>query len=170
MLLDVSPLLNGEKSKIDFTFAYTPSFPYDFPDVTFGQDVEVSGTVQDMAGYMTLAIHAEIPYQTMCARCLTDVNGTFSVELNRDVAQKEQLQDEEEQERYALIENRKLDLENVISQELLLSFPSKFLCKEECRGLCVRCGKDLNLGPCECPSKEADPRLDVLRKLLEEKP
>ncbi len=170
MLLDMSPLLNGEKNALDFSFPYTPSFPYDFPDVEFGSDVLVSGSVQDMAGYMTLTLRASIPYQSMCARCLIAVNGTFEVDLTRDVAQKEQLQDEEEQERYALIEKRKLDLENVISQELLLSFPSKFLCKETCRGLCVRCGKDLNEGPCDCETKEVDPRLDVFRKLLEEKP
>ncbi len=170
MLLDMSPLLNGEKSTLDFTFSYSPKFPYDFPDVTFGQGVAVSGSVHDMAGYMKLEMKADIPYQTVCARCLLDVGGSFLVDIERDVIQKEQLQDEEEQERYALIENRRLDLEGVISQELLLAFPSKFLCKEACLGLCVKCGKDLNEGPCNCETKENDPRLDVLRKLLEEKP
>ena len=166
MQLDMSELLNGSKTTLPFTFAYTPALTDDFPDVTFGQEVAVTGRVDDMAGYMCLTLEAQIPYESMCARCLIPVKGIFGVSLTKDVAVKEQLQ-EEEQDRYALIENRMLDLDQVLTEELLISFPSKFLCKEDCLGLCPRCGKDQNEGPCACAKRDPDPRLDVLRKLLE---
>ncbi len=166
MQLDVSELLNGSKTMLPFTYLFTPELSQDFPDVTFGQDVPVTGCAEDKAGYMCLTLKAQIPYQTMCARCLTPVQGEFGVSLTKEVAVKELLQ-EEEQDRYALIENRMLDLDQVLTEELLISFPSKFLCKEDCLGLCANCGKDLNEGPCACPKRAPDPRLDVLRKLLE---
>ena len=43
---------------------------------------------------------------------------------------------------------------------------TKFLCSEDCKGLCPRCGKNLNLGPCGC-RKEPDPRFAVLEQLLD---
>ena len=58
---------------------------------------------------------------------------------------------------------RTLDLAPQIWETLLLLFPSKVLCREDCAGLCPRCGADLNEGPCSCGGEELDPRLEVLR-------
>ena len=49
-----------------------------------------------------------------------------------------------------------------------VKFPVRFLCDEDCKGLCPKCGKDLNEGECSCVTKEVDPRLEPLRKLLEQ--
>jgi uncharacterized protein len=166
MQLDMSALLSGEKTLLPFSFPYTLSLGEDFPDVAFAENFTVEGSVKDMAGYMCLTLEAHVPFTSVCARCLVEVNGVFDVHLTKDVAVKELLQ-EEEQERFALIENRKLDLGQVLTEELLISFPSKHLCRPDCKGLCQRCGKDLNEGPCTCPVRELDPRLAVLRKLLE---
>ena len=43
-----------------------------------------------------------------------------------------------------------LDVTDDIRQEILLSYPALFICREECLGLCPRCGKNLNEGPCNC--------------------
>jgi len=166
MQLDLSSLLSGEMTRLPFSFPYTPSLAEDFPDVTFEGNIEVQGEIRDMAGYMCLTLEAHLPYTSMCARCLAEVRGVFDVTLEKDVAVKELLQ-EEEQDRFAVIENRRLDVGQVLTEELLVSFPSKHLCRPDCKGLCQRCGKDLNEGPCSCPERELDPRLAVLRKLLE---
>ena len=50
----------------------------------------------------------------------------------------------------------------------MLNMDSRLLCREDCKGLCFRCGKDLNEGPCGCQA-EADPRLAVLKTLLKGK-
>jgi uncharacterized protein len=51
--------------------------------------------------------------------------------------------------------------------QLEMEFPLRFLCKEDCKGLCQRCGKNLNEGECGCETKEFDPRLAPLKALLE---
>lgn len=48
-----------------------------------------------------------------------------------------------------------------------LELPQRYLCREDCRGLCPTCGKNLNEGPCGCREDNGDPRMDVLRRLLE---
>jgi uncharacterized protein len=63
-----------------------------------------------------------------------------------------------------------LDLGVAIREELILAAPEFALCREDCRGICPRCGEDLNQGPCQCP-RDADPRwaaLDVLKGRVDE--
>ena len=74
---------------------------------------------------------------------------------------------EENVDEYAVIEDGKLDLEELVSEELLLSFPMRFLCREDCQGLCPKCGKPRRLGDCGCPTFEPDPRLAVLKQLFD---
>ena len=59
-----------------------------------------------------------------------------------------------------------VDLQDVLSTCLILDMETRFLCREDCRGLCPRCGKNLNEGPCGC-GKEIDPRFAVLEQLLD---
>ena len=64
------------------------------------------------------------------------------------------------------LEGDKLDLEETLETLLILDMETKFLCDPECKGLCSKCGANLNLGPCGC-GKEIDPRLAVLEQLLD---
>ena len=59
-----------------------------------------------------------------------------------------------------------LDLAAVCWEEFVLALPPTPLCQEGCKGLCARCGANLNAGPCGCPPEEGDPRLAVLRGLV----
>jgi uncharacterized protein len=56
-----------------------------------------------------------------------------------------------------------IDLTDDVRQTILLSVPLKLLCRRDCKGLCARCGKDLNSGPCSCPGEESDSRWASLR-------
>ena len=65
----------------------------------------------------------------------------------------------------------RLDLGEVVREQVLLGLPLKPLCREDCQGLCPRCGKNRNAGPCGCTpeEEEGDPRLEPLRKLFDKK-
>lgn len=170
MVLDITSLINGKKSRIDFEYSIehseeNPVLPPD--DVSFTAPVRVKGYVTDNAGYMSLSATAEIDYTSHCARCLEDIFGTFILQFNRTVAGSGTLQNEANDE-YVVVKNGMLDIDRELVEDLMLEFPSKLLCKEECAGLCPKCGKSLNFGGCDCPKKkEIDPRLAILQKLLE---
>jgi uncharacterized protein len=60
---------------------------------------------------------------------------------------------------------RSLDLSSAVREEVILAMNSYVVCAPECRGLCPRCGKNLNEGPCDCAEEEVDPRWETLRAL-----
>jgi uncharacterized protein len=64
---------------------------------------------------------------------------------------------------------REVDLADPVRQSLILALPAKQLCKEDCRGLCVRCGANLNFEICNCPPEAVDPRWEKLEQLLNRK-
>ena len=167
MILDMRPMLRGEVDHIQFDYLLKPD-PLD--GVEFEGDAHVVGKVTDEAGYMHLMLDASVSYRTECARCLAPVDGKFSVQLERTVAAEGTLSEEQLEENvdeYAVIENGMLNLDETIREELLLSFPMRILCEEDCPGLCSKCGKPLRDGDCGCPKFEIDPRLAVLKQWVD---
>ncbi len=167
MVLDMRPMLRGEVDRIAIDYKLTPELPM---GVTSDADAHVEGTVTDEAGYMRLSLTATVSYHTECARCLEPVDGDFSVSLERTVAAEGTLTEqqlEENVDEYAVIEDGKLDLDETIREELLLSFPMRVFCSEDCPGLCPKCGKPKRLGDCGCPTFEPDPRLAILKTLFD---
>ncbi len=171
MILDVRPLLRGETDHIDFDYYLTPD---PIADVTFDSDAHVTGKITDNAGYMRLILSASIGYRSSCARCLAPVLGAFDVSFERTVCEEGTVSDEQMAENeadvysdgYAVIKNGMLDIDGELREEILLSFPGKLLCSDDCEGLCPMCGKPKREGSCSCKKKEIDPRLAVLATLL----
>ena len=77
------------------------------------------------------------------------------------------LEKEEDSGEYIQVDDYKLDLDELIRTDILLELPTKFLCKEDCKGLCPTCGKNLNEGACNCQTHQIDPRLEVLKQLID---
>ena len=64
-------------------------------------------------------------------------------------------------------DGRRIELDDLLGEQIYLGLPLKPLCREECRGLCVQCGANLNASRCGCSTeRDADPRLAALKKLL----
>ncbi len=164
MIIDVSPVLRGETSFLKFE--YEMSDLPEIPDVSFTGGCKVDGNVDNRAGYMTLSLHATLPYVSSCARCLEEITGVFEVDVNMPLASEGTLNDEDTDD-YIIIVNNSVDCDVQVSEAVMLEFPMRLLCKEDCEGLCDVCGKNLNHGKCTCTKKEIDPRLEILTKLLD---
>lgn len=65
--------------------------------------------------------------------------------------------------------SRKIDIKEVVLEQLNLTFPAKPLCSEDCQGICPVCGKIIRKGNCACTTKRADPRLDKLKIFIKDK-
>ena len=168
MILDVGPLLRGEVKKINIDYMLTPECPY---GITADEDVRVTGTLTDNAGYMRLCLKAELKYTGECARCLAPVSGVFSLDFERTVTTEGTISEdklEELADEYVIIRGSELDVDEPLREELVLGFPSRLLCEEDCPGLCPKCGKPKREGDCGCPTKEIDPRLAILKTLFDD--
>ena len=167
MTIDVKPLLRGEvKSiKLDYTL------PVELDGIRFEEEAHVVGEILDRAGYMRLTLKLSVPYAAECARCLDEVRGFFEEDFERTVVTKGSVSDEELDENvdeYAVInDNGELDVDEEVAETIVLAFPKKILCDEDCQGLCPKCGKRKKDGDCGCVTKEIDPRLAILQKLLD---
>ena len=146
--------------------------PIVFDDVVVTAPVSVNGTVVNRAGYIVLTAEASMSYRTHCARCLADVEDTVCFLCEKTVADEKGLLrlENTENDDYVQIKGGKLDLDAPICDEILLGFPMRILCSEDCKGLCAGCGADLNREACRCTKKEVDPRLAKLAALLAEMP
>ncbi len=127
--------------------------------------MEVEGCVRNTADVLELELTARTTLDAVCDRCGKAFPRTRK---SRTAAcWREELQNEDNDE-IVLLEDGEVDVGDLARTAFILGMDTKTLCSEDCKGLCPRCGADLNLGPCSC-KKEADPRLAVLAKLLENK-
>ena len=147
-------------------------YPIVFDDVVVLEPVAVNGSVVNRAGYITLTAEASMSYRTHCARCLAEVEDTVRFLCEKTVADEKGLLrlENTENDDYVQIKGGKLDLDAPICDEILLGFPMRILCSDDCKGLCAGCGVDLNREACRCTKKEVDPRLAKLAALLAEMP
>jgi len=126
--------------------------------------VEAEGAVVNHAGALVLKGSACSVLDLTCDRCGKEFFREKTVRLDSLVA--EELEDEENDE-ILLLEDGRLDLDEVVTEAFILAMEPKVLCSEDCKGLCPKCGADLNLGPCGC-KPEKDPRWAALSQLLED--
>ena len=167
MIVDVAPLLRGEVKRMDIDYMLSPE---QIDGVSFDTDARVVGCITDRAGYMRLSLKAELNYHGECARCLAPVNGVFSLDFERTVVTEDQLTEEQLDElddEYVLLDGGELDVDLALREELLLGFPSRLLCSEDCEGMCPRCGRPRREGDCGCTLKEIDPRLAILKTFFD---
>ena len=174
MKLDLRPLLAGDRL-LEFDYELlldadsedTVSF---LADVDFPSPMKVSGEITNTAGYMRMTLTMSVDYVAQCARCLAPVTGQFTLDLEKTVAPRNLLGDldEDKLDEFAIIEDGFLDMDEQLREQLEMEFPMRFLCREDCKGLCPKCGKNLNQGECDCNHVEIDPRMEPLRKLLEQ--
>ncbi len=167
MIVDVGPLLRGETKRLEIDYMLSPE---QMDGITFDSDARVTGCITDNAGYMRLTLKAEIGYHGECARCLAPVDGVFSLDFERTVATEGTLTEEqlEESDEYVVLNGSALDVDEPLREELLLGFPMRLLCSEDCSGLCPHCGKPKRDGDCGCTRKEIDPRLAILKTFFDD--
>ena len=103
----------------------------------------------------------EIP----CDRCLEMVDVTFDLNFTKNVDLNDDVQvDELDEKNY--IDGYNLDVDKLLYNEMLIGWPMKILCSEDCKGICNTCGQNLNKGTCNCEDTSLDPRMSVIRDVF----
>ena len=136
---------------------YGTSYPVTEPVLASGVVRNTAGVLV-MTGLITTCIHGT------CDRCAADFDRELEIPI--DAVLVTELDNEENEDECVFpLDGDSADLEDIIRTTFVLNMDSKLLCSEDCKGLCCRCGKNLNDGPCDC-QKEIDPRLAALKQLL----
>ena len=164
MQLDFTNLFNssGEVINVDYVFCDDGFLYGTYNPLKNGAIVK--GKAYQKVGIVYLDLEVNFDFYGLCDRCADDIEKHFSFDLNKIIVQRME-NENDDYDNYIVVENNKLDLDELISEEIQLFLPAKMLCNEDCRGLCQKCGKNLNHEKCEC-AKEIDPRLAALSDLL----
>ena len=135
----------------------------DFPSVAgYISLPHAEGTVFNEAGVLRLTGTVTAEMRCICDRCGDEFESTKVTELEATIVEEDTGVDPE----LFILDGDSVDIDEIVSTLFILDMETKFLCREDCKGLCSRCGKNLNLGPCGC-RKQLDPRFAVLEQLLD---
>ena len=167
MLLGLSKIIDCPGASVPF------STSVDLSDLCFGvsypvsEPVQAEGMVRNTAGVLVMTGNITTCIHGTCDRCASPFDREIDLPINV-VLVTEMANEENEDEWVFPLEGDSADLDDIVRTVFVLNLDSKLLCSEDCKGLCHRCGKNLNEGPCDC-RKELDPRFAALKQLLENK-
>ena len=166
MKLDLRKVIHvpGASVPFDFQMDLTHLDFYGARPIT--RPLRVQGKVTNRAGALLLEGTASAVMDLTCDRCCKPFTREKVVPLDSLLAT--ELENEDSEDEIILLENGTADLDEVASTAFILAMDTINLCSEDCKGLCSRCGADLNDGPCGC-KPDVDPRLAALAQLLDDK-
>lgn len=172
MKLDLRSFLEGSKDILEFQGQIEPiELGLINREVKLTEPIEYSGVIFKTNRDKMIDLNIKYNYAENCARCLAPSTGKIETKLygkllegNSDEEDGyKNNEDEDEYEEILYYENDTLSLDEYIIEQVILSLPIKTLCDENCKGLCSKCGIDLNKESCECVHEDIDPRLEKLK-------
>ncbi len=118
---------------------------------------------------LALTGNTKVTLAIPCARCLEPVSCTmeleFDEEMDMNISADERVKNLDEQ---SYLTGYNLDADQLVGNELTLNLPMKVLCKEDCKGICNRCGANLNYETCNCDTRSLDPRMAVIQDIFKQ--
>ena len=102
---------------------------------------------------------------TTCSLAVTDVEN-FHIVIGKSILKLSEEERIEALDESSFIQNKELDTDKLLHNEILINWPMRVLCKEDCKGICSRCGANLNQGSCDCDTADLDPRMAVISDIF----
>ena len=165
MKLNIASVLKNDGASRQFSgIVELGTFDFMGSTLEFKDPLEVVGEVQNIGGALEISAKIQGEYFTSCSCCGRDVNEKLSLDLFESVPDDFSDVDEE----CISLSGTVLDISGSIEACIFNNLPMRFLCREDCKGLCPHCGIDLNKNECNCEDEVYDPRFAIFRKLSKE--
>ena len=144
MFLDLRESLRKGKEQEDFFFEYSPVEDLvNIPSAKIENPVKISGNITLAEGHSAyLSGEVVFTIKGECTRCLKNTSKTLVVEFNEYLTTNNL-------DGYSVVNDR-IDLSKIVDDVIVSSMPVNFLCSEDCKGICLGCGVNLNDGECKC--------------------
>ena len=166
MIINTAELVENEKH---FNFTSQPDLEEE--TVRLIKPAEVAGKLRK--GLVQIDVDGEIKAETEvdCTRCLSPFNLKLEIPFKvayvseENYTQTQEAEIKNEDLEIAIYENEEINLDELVREQILLNLPTQVFCKEDCKGLCEKCGANKNVKSCDCEAKEVDPRWAALKNL-----
>lgn len=146
MKINLKQLFNivGESKK--FEYSIEANELSDIKGYDFSSPVEINGRIFNKAGIVYLEYSIDFSLLITCDRCLKELVRTYHFDCDHIVVPSVS----DDNDEYIVADSESIELNEIAVTDLLLQLPTKNLCKDDCKGLCMICGCDLNESECNC--------------------
>jgi uncharacterized protein len=164
-------LENLEEGKGSFAHTYRTD-ELDLLDerVVLTLPAEVSGRIRAAGSEVHVSGEVETRVNVECDRCLKVLEIPVSTNFRLQYITGQEYESSyvaeltPEEMAVAVFDGEAIDVDEIVREQILLAVPDRALCREDCKGLCLTCGTDLNGGSCDCEASDTDPRWAALKK------
>ena len=129
-----------------------------------GSEMCIRDSMNESGKKLVITGQADVTLNIPCDRCLKEVEVPFSLDFEKHVNL--EAEDDKESDETNYIDGYNLDVDKLLYNEILIGWPMKVLCSEDCKGICSVCGQNLNEGTCDCEDTGLDPRMSVIRDVF----
>ncbi len=167
MILDLSDIIKNDKDTmaVDCDIDLS-SLEFMGEDFTFSKPLHIEGTIHNNTKNLELNARVSGSMQVRCARCAkpfdTDVDFDMTEILLREDGEISPDSD------VVIFSGYEVDITEIVTNNFFMNVSGRYLCKEDCKGLCPICGKDLNEGDCDCDNDTIDPRWAALAEIIKD--
>ncbi len=164
MLLDISSVLKKPDSQIDVNLeTHVDNKEFENAFITFDKPLCVCGKVRNFGGVVMLDAKVSGEYKAVCDRCgklsVYDISFDFSEGFSKEP---------DEDEEISSLTDESIDITEAVFKNVFMNLPMKHICSHECKGICPKCGANLNEAQCSCEDDSWNPQFDILKGLFNE--
>ena len=169
MIIQLSEIMNIPEGVKSYKVAIdAESFVVNGCEYPISQKEDVEVRLTNLGQKKVLVeVKTNLTFSVPCDRCLENVTVPISIDTAKEIdfsISEEQRTEDLDETNY--VTGYDLDVDQLIYEEVLIGFPMKVLCNEECKGICKVCGANLNEGECGCDRTELDPRMSAIRDIF----
>ncbi len=166
-LLEVGKLKRSKGKRIDcHGFTMLPPLPVEGEDIKPAREVEYRLSLTNTGDAIVMLGTVKAELNARCNRCLGSMIHPMEAQFQETYYDRNLPSPDGIQSEWVPFSGDQIDITPELLQTILVHLPMRFICREDCRGLCPVCGADLNNQSCGCTRDEPDPRLAKLKDLL----
>ncbi|MBK5240944.1 YceD family protein [Clostridium sp.] len=163
MVIDVSEIFGNKNRRKEIHLDFQKDkFWYDNEFIQFSKPVVLNLIFKPIDHEMELTGSIETELLLECSRCLETFSHSINIEFNERLSKTLHNEDED----IIFIKDDRLDLNEIVENNIISMLPIKKLCNKDCKGLCHQCGINLNHNTCKCEIDDIDPRFAKLKKMF----
>ncbi len=164
MIIDLSEIIKNDSAKIildeDISFEAVEFLGERFQ---FEKPLHINGRIINNTKSLELVAEVKGEMEVCCARCREPLTVGVEFDVNEVIMQNA---DDITEEDVIIIDGEEIDVAEVILNNFLMNISGKYLCSDDCKGLCPKCGVNLNKGECNCGDDDIDPRWAKLAEIM----
>ena len=164
MILDLKGVFDCEGYRRDLSYELSMGdYKDEIGEFPFKEPVQVKAAVENRAGVVSLHVETKSRYVTQCDRCCAPLDEPMNIPFDNVLVR--QASGEGDKGDIIVVEDDRLDLDELVYTNIVLNLPMKHLCSEDCKGLCPVCGKNRNEIDCGCDTGGRKSPFSILKDL-----